>query len=119
MSSVFPDTWLKESTVKFLARFLGHTVQDTSAPHAKERLKMALTYDRHGLEQGKMDRLRAEIVRVVSQHLTIDAEDVQVQIDHSLESHKLVASVPLNSSRRPPRPTPTAPKARKKRRARR
>ena len=119
MSSVFPDTWLKESTVKFLTRLLGHAVQNTSAPHAKERLKMALTYDRHGLEQGKMDRLRAEIVRVVSQHLTINAEDVQVQIDHSLESHKLVASVPLSSSRRPPRPTPTAPKARKKRRARR
>ncbi len=87
---------------------------------------MALTSDRHGLEQGKMERIRAEIVRVVSRHLTIDAEDVQIQIDHSVESNKLVASVPLRSSRRAPvasapqeQEAPKSPKARKKKKARR
>ena len=70
---------------------------------------MALSSDRHGLEQGKMESIRAEIIRVVSRHLTINAEDVQIQIDHSVESNKLVASVPLRSSRRSP--VSTAPKA--------
>jgi cell division topological specificity factor MinE len=113
--------------VKFFTRFFRHaTTPDTSAPQAKERLKVALTSDRHGLEQGKMERIRAEIVRVVSRHLTIDAEDVQIQIDHSVESNKLVASVPLRSSRRAPvasapqaQEAPKSPKARKKKKARR
>lgn len=125
--------------MKFFTRFFRHaTTPDTSAPQAKERLKVALTSDRHGLEQGKMERIRAEIVRVVSKHLTINAEDVQIQIDHSVENNKLVASVPLRSSRRAPASTavkvheeanahetanaherPKSPRARKRKKARR
>ena len=72
-----------------------------SAVMAKERLKLALTYDRNGLEQGTIDNLRHEIMELMAQHLDIDPEDVQVDIDESVGPNKLIASIAL----RPPRRT--------------
>jgi cell division topological specificity factor MinE len=87
--------------VKFLLKLLGQALPESSAPRAKERLKLALTYDRNGLEQGMLEQLRSELSRVMAKHLAIKAEDVQIDIDHSAELDKLVASVPLRAARRP------------------
>ena len=86
--------------MKLLTRLFGPSTPN-SAPHAKERLKLALTYDRNRLEQGAMEQLRGELTRVMAKHLAIDAEDIQINIDHATEFDKLVASVPLRPSRRP------------------
>jgi cell division topological specificity factor len=72
---------------------------------AKERLRLALTYDRNGLEQGTVESLRQEIVELMSQHLDINAEDVHVDIDESVGPNKLVASIAL----RPPRRAKASP----------
>jgi cell division topological specificity factor MinE len=90
--------------VKFLIRLLRQDPSETSAPRAKERLKLALTYDRNGLEQGVIDQLRGELSRVMAKHLAIKAEDIQIDIDHTMDTDKLVASVPLTSARRPRAP---------------
>ena len=71
-----------------------------SAPLAKERLKLALTYDRNGLEQGTVESLRREIIELMAQHLDIDADDVHVDIDESVGPNKLVASIALRPPRR-------------------
>ena len=90
--------------MKFWIRLLRQDPSETSAPRAKERLKLALTYDRNGLEQGVIDQLRGELSRVMAKHLAIKAEDIQIDIDHTMDTDKLVASVPLNSARRPRTP---------------
>jgi len=90
--------------VKFLIRLLRQDLPETSAPRAKERLKLALTYDRNGLEQGVIDQLRGELSRVMAKHLAIKAEDIHIDIDHAMDTDKLVASVPLSSARRPRTP---------------
>ncbi len=77
---------------------------EVSAPTAKERLKVALTYDRNGLEPGAVDSLRTEIVRLMAEHLDIQTEDVQVDIDDTTGPNRLVASIAL----RPPRRARTA-----------
>jgi cell division topological specificity factor MinE len=87
--------------VKFLLKLFGQALPETSAPRAKERLKLALTYDRNGLEQGMVEQLRGELSRVMAKHLAIKAEEIQIDIDHSAELDKLIASVPLRSARRP------------------
>ncbi len=80
---------------------------EVSASAAKERLKLALTYDRNGLEQGAVDSLREEIVRLMAEHLDVQSEDVEVNIDESTGPNRLVASIALRPQRRP-RPTATA-----------
>ena len=71
-----------------------------SAPLAKERLRLALTYDRNALEQGTVETLRQEIVELMAQHLDINADDVHVDIDESVGPNKLVASIALRPPRR-------------------
>jgi cell division topological specificity factor MinE len=90
--------------VKFITKILGQFQQQVaagdSAPLAKERLKVALTYDRNGLEQGTVEQLRGELVRLMAEHLDVSAEDVHVDIDETTGPNRLVASIALRPPRR-------------------
>lgn len=90
--------------MKFITKILGQFQQQIaagdSAPLAKERLKVALTYDRNGLEQGTVENLRSELVRLMAQHLDVSADDVHVDIDSTTGPNKLVASIALRPPRR-------------------
>ena len=67
---------------------------------AKERLKLALTYDRGGLAQGTIEQLRDEIIQVIAKHLAINEDEIEINFDRTSEQDKLIASIPL---RMPPR----------------
>jgi cell division topological specificity factor len=68
---------------------------------AKERLKLALTYDRSDLPRGTIEHLRDDIIQLISKHLAIDAEEIQISFDHTPEHGKLIASIPLRKAQRP------------------
>jgi cell division topological specificity factor len=76
-----------------------HT-QDTSSHVAKERLKLALTYDRGDLARGTIEQLRDEIIQLIAKHLAISAEDIQISFDRTTEYDKLVATIPLHPLQR-------------------
>jgi cell division topological specificity factor MinE len=67
---------------------------------AKERLKLALTYDRGGLAQGTIEQLRDEIIQVIAKHLTINEDEIDINFDRTSEEDKLIASIPLRLSPR-------------------
>jgi cell division topological specificity factor len=67
---------------------------------AKERLKLALTYDRGGLAQGTIEQLRDELIQVVAKHLTINEEEIEISFDRTSEEDKLIASIPLRMAPR-------------------
>ena len=81
-----------DSLVKRLSP-AGHAQQSKTA--AKERLKLALTYDRGGLAQGTIEQLRDEIIRVIAKHLTINEDEIEINFDRTTEEDKLIASIPL------------------------
>lgn len=83
---------------------------------AKERLKLALTYDRSGLARGAIEQLGDEIIRLIAKHLEINEEDVQINFDRTTESDKLTASIPLNIVQRPRVTAEPAPAAQKSQR---
>ena len=85
--------------------------REVSASAAKERLKVALTYDRNGLEQGTVESLREELVRLMAEHLDIHSEDVEINIDESSGPNRLVASIALRPPRRS-RPVTAIPQVR-------
>ena len=68
---------------------------------AKERLKLALTYDRGGLAQGTIEQLRDEIIQVIAKHLTINEDEIEINFDRTSEQNKLIASIPLHMAPRP------------------
>src|SRR5215468_8424744 len=72
---------------------------------AKERLKLALTYDRGGLAQGTIEQLRDEIIQVIAKHLTINKDEIDINFDRTSEQDKLIATIPLRMA---PRSRPKA-----------
>jgi len=95
---------LRGNTVSFLSKLRWFRepspgAQDLSKDVAKERLKLALTYDRGDLARGTIEQLRDEIIQLIAKHLAIHAEDIQISFDRTTEYDKLVATIPL-------RPTP-------------
>lgn len=90
--------------VKFLHKLLGlHSPSpaSTSSKVAKERLKVALTYDRSGLARDTIEQLRDEIIQLIAKHLAIREEDIQIRVDRTSEGERLIASIPLQSTQRP------------------
>ena len=77
----------------------GYRQQSKNA--AKERLKLALTYDRGGLAQGTIEQLRDEIIQVIAKHLAIHEDEIEINFDHTSEQGKLIASIPLRMAPRP------------------
>jgi cell division topological specificity factor len=67
---------------------------------AKERLKLALTYDRGGLAQGTIEQLRDEIIQVIAKHLTINEDEIDINFDRTTEEDRLIASIPLRMAPR-------------------
>ena len=67
---------------------------------AKERLKLALTYDRSGLARGAIEQLGDEIIRLIAKHLAINEADIQMHFDRTAESDKLTATIPLHVAQR-------------------
>jgi cell division topological specificity factor len=67
---------------------------------AKERLKLALTYDRGGLAQGTIEQLRDEIIQVIAKHLTINEDEIEINFDRTTEEDRLIASIPLRMAPR-------------------
>jgi cell division topological specificity factor len=66
---------------------------------AKDRLKLALTYDRGGLPRGAIEQLRDELIDVIAKHLSISREEIQINFERSESYDKLIASIPLTVQR--------------------
>jgi cell division topological specificity factor len=64
---------------------------------AKERLKVVLEYDRSQLSPAQMDQIREEIITILSNHVNVRREDVQVKLE---TGGRLVVNVPLERGRR-------------------
>ena len=104
--------------MSFLSKLLwfrepGPGAQDRSKDVAKERLKLALTYDRGDLARGTIEQLRDEIIHLIAKHLAINAEDIQINFDRTTEYDKLVATIPLRATPRSRSPVSSAPAPRR------
>jgi cell division topological specificity factor len=82
----------------FLTRMFGHSPR--SANVAKERLHLVLAHDRADISPEILEALKDEIVNAISKHIEIDRANVEVSISRTERSQRLVANIPLASSRR-------------------
>lgn len=67
---------------------------------AKSRLQMVLSHDRTDITPGMMAAIKDDIISVLAQHLSIEADQVEVNLDQSGSESRLVAHIPLPSTRR-------------------
>ncbi len=83
---------------KFLS-FFRRSEQPSSREAARQRLQLVLVHDRYQIEPGMLELIKDEIITVISQHLDIDRNNVQVNFSEGDRESRLVADIPLSSKR--------------------
>jgi cell division topological specificity factor len=68
-----------------------------SAKQAKDRLKLVLIHDRTNLTPEILEKLKVELLEVISRHVAIDSKAVKIKITHDGREQRLVADIPLIS----------------------
>ena len=68
-----------------------------SAESAKERLQLVLIHDRTDLTSEELNKMKDELLQVISRHVDIDREAVQIDLAHDGRTQRLVADIPLRS----------------------
>ncbi len=74
--------------------------KQTSANQAKERLKLVLIHDRTDLAPGQMEKLKNELLQVISKYIEIDATAVNISMMQEGREQRLVADIPLKATQR-------------------
>ncbi len=84
---------------EFLYRVLG---KDTSSSriHAKERLRLVLVHDRANISPYLMNRLKEDLIKVISNYMIIDEQGMEVHLDKDERDVALIASIPVKKIRR-------------------
>ncbi len=68
-----------------------------SASTAKERLQLVLIHDRTDLPAGVMDDLREELIDVISRHIDVERDAVEINVTQDGRKQRLVAQIPLRN----------------------
>ena len=66
---------------------------------AKERLQLVLVHDRVKLSPELIETLKSEIIAVISKHVTIDQEAMEIKLTTGKGFQKLTADIPILESR--------------------
>ena len=66
-----------------------------SAKNAKERLKLVLIHDRTDFSPETLEKLKVELLEVISRHVDIDVDAVKIKVIHDGREQRLVADIPL------------------------
>ncbi len=80
-----------------LDRFAG---KKASATTAKERLQLVLIHDRTDLSPVVMENMRDEIIEVITRHIDIDRDAVQISVQHEGREQYLLAEIPIQAAGR-------------------
>lgn len=81
--------------MNFFDRLIG---KKNSADNAKERLQLVLIHDRMDLTPAELDSLRDDLIETISRHVEIDADAVQIDVEHDGRSQRLVADIPIKGA---------------------
>jgi cell division topological specificity factor len=83
--------------MSFFDRLFG---RKASADSAKERLQLVLIHDRTDMTPAELDSLRDDLIATISRHVSIDEDNVQIDVEHDGRSQRLVADIPLKAVKR-------------------
>jgi cell division topological specificity factor len=78
----------------FFKRLTGRN-QPASKDVARDRLKLVLIHDRTDVSPAIIEQMRAEIIDVISRHVDIDREGVDIKLFQEEHENRLVADIPL------------------------
>lgn len=83
----------------FLRKLVGRG-QPSSSQVAKQRLQLVLVHDRANISPGLLAKIKDEIINVISRHIEIDRNSVEVSFSQQGSQSRLVADIPLSGNTR-------------------
>ena len=86
--------------MRILDRLFGKR-KPSSRDIAKERLQLVLAYDRIKVSPELLETLKNELITVISKHVEIDREGVEVTFSQGKRRNRLIADIPLLGARGP------------------
>lgn len=93
----------------FLNRLFG-SGEPPSSQVAKERLQLVLVQDRIKISPAVMDKMKDELIKVISRYVEIEPEGVQVTFTQTRHQSRLMADIPVVGPALRTRPGPAAGK---------
>ena len=84
--------------IEFLKRLFG---QQGSSATAKERLRLVLMTDHLELAPEMIEQMKRELVEVISRHVEVDRERIDVTFERQDRTLALLANIPIVSVNRP------------------
>lgn len=79
--------------------WLGLKKKPKSANQAKDRLRFVLIHDRTDLTPEALENLKNELLGVISRYIEIDPGAVRIEMAHEGREQRLIADIPVRSSR--------------------
>ncbi len=89
-----------------LLNMLNMKKEKSSSSVAKDRLKLVLVHDRSNCSGEILDKIRADIMEVISRYMDIDTEGLDIQLSQTKSSENdgnvpvLYANIPIKSIRK-------------------
>jgi len=74
--------------------------RNTSANVAKDRLRLVLIHDRTDLTVDALDKLKNDLLEVISRYVEIDPKAVNIRMAQEGREQRLVADIPLKPAKR-------------------
>lgn len=82
----------------FIRKLFGRGEQSSDV--AKRRLQLVLVHDRANISPGLLAMIKDEIINVISRHVDIDRNGVQINFSQQGRESRLVADIPLGDAKR-------------------
>ena len=73
--------------------------KEKSGKVAKKRLQMVLIQDRASVSPEVMEKLRDDIIQVISKYMVINKSDMEISLENVEDSVALVANIPVQNIR--------------------
>lgn len=80
--------------MELLDRLFGRR-QPPSREVAKERLQLVIVHDRIKISPGLLDKMKDELIDVISRYVEIEVDRVEVTFTQSRRDSRLVADIPV------------------------
>lgn len=74
--------------------------RDASKEIAKERLKLVLVHDRVSVSPQLIERMKEDMIRVISEYMEIRQDEIEIQLSRSDGAVSLTANIPVTKMKR-------------------